>query len=57
MTREESLTGNRHTPVLHYHTYDDRFSKTKGAFYRSEARLLTEDMKEKYKKYFKGVKL
>ena len=25
---EESLTGNRHTPVLHYHTYDLSFRST-----------------------------
>ena len=54
---EKSLTGNRHTPILHYHMYDDRFSKNKtGAFHRSSAARLTEEMKAKYKKYFKGVK-
>jgi hypothetical protein len=26
-------------------------------FYRSEAKLLTEEMKEKYKKYFRGIKV
>ena len=54
---EESLTRNRHTPVLHYHTYDDRFSKNKsGSFDRSAAQYLTQEMKKKYGKYFKGVK-
>lgn len=55
---EKSLTGDNHTPILHYHTYDERFSKNaKGAFGRTNARLLTEEMKKKYGKYFKGVKL
>ncbi len=55
---EKSLTGDNHTPVLHYHTYDERFSKNiSGAFGRTNARLLTEEMKKKYGKYFKGVKL
>ena len=54
---EPSLTGDRQTPVLHYHTYDDRFSKNKtGAFNRSSAALLPSEMKEKYRKFFKGVK-
>lgn len=53
---EPNLTGDRQTPVLHYHLYDDRFSKSKtGVFARTEAKLLTNEMKEKYKKYFKGV--
>lgn len=53
---EKSLTGDNHTPVLHYHLYDNRFSKNKdGAFYRSNARRLTDEMKNTYKKYFKGV--
>ena len=50
---EESLTGNRHSPILHYHLYDDKFSKNKtGAFNRTPATLLTNEMKQKYKKYF-----
>ena len=54
---EKSLTGDNHTPVLHYHTYDERFSKNKtGSFVRSPARMLTEEMIKKYGKYFKGVK-
>ena len=54
---EQSLTGDRHTPVLHYHLYDTRFSMNKtGAFERSNAKMLTDDMNTKYKKYFKGVK-
>ena len=55
---EYSLTGDRHTPILHYHLYDDKFSKNKaGAFKRSKAERLTNEMKMKYKKYFKGVKV
>lgn len=54
---EVSLTGNRHTPVLHYHMYDGRFSKNKaGAFTRTAAMKLTKEMIATYKKYFKGVK-
>ncbi len=54
---EQSLTGDRHTSVLHYHLYDSRFSTNKtGTFGRSNAKLLTDDMKAKYRKYFKGVK-
>ena len=53
---EQSLTGDRHTSVLHYHLYDTRFSMNKtGTFERSKAKMLTDDMKTKYKKYFKGV--
>ena len=55
---EKSLTGNNHTPILHYHTYDEEFSrKATGSFTRSPARLLTNEMKRKYKKYFRGIKL
>jgi hypothetical protein len=55
---EKSLTGDNHTPVLHYHIYDQRFSQNKaGPFERSPAKILTNEMKEKYKKYFKGIKL
>ena len=55
---EKSLTGNNHEPVLHYHTYNNSFSLTKvddGG--RSDAILLTQEMKERYKRFFKGVKL
>lgn len=53
---EQSLTGNRHTPILHYHLYDSRFSKNEsGAFSRSKAFLLTDEMKLKYQRFFKGV--
>jgi hypothetical protein len=53
---EESLTGNRHEPVLHYHLYDSRFSINKsGSFSRTEARPVTDAMKRKYRKYFVGV--
>ena len=55
---EKSLTGNRHTPILHYHTYDPLFSKTKlGGKLRSDAVKLPGGMKKKLHKYFKGVKL
>ena len=53
---EEKLTGNRTASVLHYHTYDSAFSKTKGPFYRSEAKKITPGLYKKYKKFFKGVK-
>lgn len=54
---EKSLTGNNNINILHYHTYDERFSKNpSGAFYRSIAHPLTEQLYKKYKKYFKGVK-
>ena len=54
---EYSLTGNRHTPVLHYHLYDASFSQNKnGGFSRTSAALLTDEMKKKYRKYFKGVR-
>lgn len=53
---EKALAGDTVTPVLHYHTYDNRFSVNKtGGFTRSKAKLLTDEMKQKYKKYFKGV--
>lgn len=55
---EVSLTGNRHTPVLHYHTYDPLFSKTKQkGKLRSDAIKLPGGMKKRLSKYFKGVKL
>ncbi len=55
---EKSLTGDNHTPVLHYHTYDERFSKNAtDAFTRSSAKLLSDEMKQKYKKFFRGIKL
>ncbi len=54
---EQSITGNNHIPVLHYHTYDERFSLNEtGPFIRSRAQKLTEQLLKKYKKYFKGVK-
>ena len=53
---EPSLTGNRHDSIMHYHLYDSSFSKTKnGSFARTTATLLTDEMKKKYRKYFKGV--
>jgi len=55
---EESLTGNRTENVLHYHMYDSNFSKNKtGPFFRSPANHLTDEMKNLYKKYFKGVQV
>jgi hypothetical protein len=35
--------------ILHYHRYDENFN-------RSKAAKITDEMYEKYKKYFKGVK-
>jgi hypothetical protein len=55
---EKPLTGDSKKPVLHYHTYDSSFSKTKvGDGGRTKAKFLTEEMINRYKKYFKGVKL
>ena len=55
---EKSLTGNNYTPVLHYHTYDGRFSKNAtGPFTRSPAKLLPDEMKRKYKKYLRGLEV
>lgn len=55
---EYSLTGDRNKPVLHYHVYDENFSRSpNGHFERSKAAYLTEEMMGKYKKYFKGVSL
>lgn len=54
---EKSLTGDNHTPVLHYHIYDERFSQNDvGPFDRTPAELLTKEMKEEYGKFFKGIK-
>ena len=54
---EKSITGDNHTNILHYRTYDERFSKnSSGAFYRSRAHPLTKQLYKKYRKYFKGVK-
>lgn len=47
---EERLTGNRHEPVLHYHTYDENLA-------RSQAELLPDDMHEKYSKYLEAYGL
>lgn len=53
---EKILTGNNHIPVLHYHTYDDRFSMNEtGAFFRSPAHRLPDELEKKYKKYFRGI--
>lgn len=55
--KEKKLAGNNSEPVLHYHLYDSRFSKNKsGSFGRTDAAYLTEEMKQKYGKYFLGVK-
>lgn len=55
---EKSLTGDNHTPILHYHSYDERFSRNAtGSFIRSPAKRLTDEMKRKYKKYFRRIKL
>ena len=53
---EKTLTGDGQTPVLHYHLYDERFSKNKtGAYSRTRADYLIDEMKKRYRKYFKGV--
>ena len=56
--KEEKLTGNNQQPILHYHIYDSNFSMSKEvSFYRSDAMILPDDLKEKYKKYFRGIKI
>ena len=56
--RESNLTGNNKEPVLHYHTYDKSFSLTKeGDGKRSKAIPITNEMLQKYGKYFKGGNL
>ncbi len=53
---EKSITGNNHENVLHFHTYDTKFSKNKtGPFNRSAAQKLTKEMEEKYNKYLAGI--
>ncbi len=53
---EKSLTGDNYTSILHYHTYKESFSISKtGGDNRSKAKMLTSEMKRKYKKFFKGV--
>ena len=47
---EESLTGNRHEPVLHYHTYDEKLT-------HSKAYPMTEKLKEKYREYLEAYGL
>lgn len=47
----EGKLNSLHAPILHYHTYKNGDFKT-----RSEAKILTEDLWMKYKKYLKGVK-
>lgn len=43
--------------VLHYHIYDDRFSKTKGEYTRSAGHIINPKSKlyKKYKHLFRGV--
>lgn len=54
---EKSLTGNTHTNVLHYHTYDPSFSKSKdGNGGRSKTMKATAAMRRHFKRYFVGVK-
>ena len=45
---EQSLTGNRHEQILHVHEYDRNFKRT-------NARPISKQEYEFYKKYFKGV--
>ena len=47
---EPALSNNR-KPILHIHEY------RKGDFSNRKPRLLTDEEHEKYKKYFKGVKI
>lgn len=54
---EPSLTGNRQTPILHYHIYDPLFSKTKlDRMYRSAAIRATKAMRKHFAAYLKGLK-
>ncbi|HBM97185.1 TPA: hypothetical protein DD394_06780 [bacterium UBP9_UBA11836] len=56
--RESNLTGNNKEPVLHYHTYDKSFSMTReGKGGRTDAIPITDEMIQKYGRYFKGVNL
>ena len=54
---EQNLTGNRTTPVLHYHLYNPLFSKTKlkGEF-RSKAIKMTKAMRKHFRQYLVGVR-
>ena len=54
---EPKLTGNRVTPVLHYHVYNPLFSKTKlkGNF-RSDPIKATKAMRKHFAKFLRGVK-
>ena len=55
---EVNLTGDYNKKVLHYHLYSKEFSASKDQdFERTVASFLTDEMFERYKKYFKGVKL
>lgn len=45
---EQSLTGNRHEKILYVHEYDRTFKRT-------DARPISKQEYEFYKKYFKGV--
>ena len=47
--KERNIPGGKSNNVLHYHFYDKNFN-------RSEAKPLTKELYNKYKKYFKGVK-
>lgn len=48
--KEKNIQGGKNQKVLHYHTYDKSFN-------RSEAKPITKEMYEKYKKYLKGVNI
>ena len=56
---ENNLTGNRTTPVLHYHLYNPLFSLTKngGNEYRSEAIKATKAMRKHFASFLKGVNI
>lgn len=46
--RERNIPGGKSKKVLHYHEYGRDFSRT-------EAKPITKEMYEKYKKYMRGV--
>ncbi len=57
---EESITGSKTKPVLHYHVYDPRFSITKEGNrfeLRSQGVKLTKAMRKHFRKYFKGINM
>ena len=45
---EPNLTGNRHEPVLHYHTFGENLERTLGG---EVSETVNKEIYEKYKKY------